>query len=59
MKYGNIKWILHGWDDEKIYFWDEKEGKEWCVTDEEELYNQLLGMCIEYFGKKRAKEEKR
>lgn len=52
MKYGNIKWILHGWDDEKIYFWDDEEKKEWCVTDEEDLYNQLLEMCIEYFKKK-------
>jgi hypothetical protein len=50
MKYGNIK--LHGWDDEKIYFWDEEEGKERCVTDEEDLYNQLLEMCIEYFKRK-------
>ena len=57
MKYGDIKWILHGWDDEKIYFWDEEEGKEWCVTDEEGLYNQLLGICIEYF-KNRGKEVK-
>ena len=30
MKYGNIKLILHGWDD--------KEKKEWCVTDAEGLY---------------------
>ncbi|MCW3129772.1 MAG: hypothetical protein N2V75_06735 [Methanophagales archaeon] len=48
----NRKQRLHGWDDEKIYFWDEEKGKEWCVTDEEELYNQLLGMCVEYFKKK-------
>jgi len=41
------KYRLHGWDDEKIYFWDEKKGKEWCVTDEKDLYNQLLEMCIE------------
>jgi hypothetical protein len=23
---------LHGWDDEKIYFWDEEKRKEWCVS---------------------------
>ena len=34
MKYGNIKSILHGWDDEKIYFWVGEEGKEWRVSDE-------------------------
>jgi len=48
MKYGNMKRILHGWDDEKIYFGDEEEGKEWCVTDEKESYNQLFKLCIEY-----------
>ncbi len=52
MKYGNIKLILHGWDDEKIYFWDDEEKKEWCVTEEEDLYNQLLEICIEHFKKK-------
>jgi len=57
MEKANRKQILHGWDDEKIYFWDEVEGKEWCVTDEKELYDQLLGMCIEYF-KNRGKEVK-
>jgi len=39
MKYGNIRWILHGWDDKKNHFWDEEERKEWCVTDEEDLHN--------------------
>lgn len=31
---------LYGWDDEKIYFWDEESGQELCVSDEEKLYNQ-------------------
>jgi len=38
---------LYGWDDEKIYFWDGE--KERCVTDEKELYNQILKRCIDYF----------
>ncbi len=28
------KYYLRGWDDEKIYFWDEEKKKEWCVNDE-------------------------
>lgn len=43
--------LLHGWDDEKIYFWDEELNKEWCVTDEAQLYNQLVQICREYFKK--------
>jgi hypothetical protein len=45
---------LHGWDDEKIYFRDERTGKEWCVSDEEELYKQLLEICRKYFGEKKV-----
>lgn len=44
---------LHGWDDEKIYFWDEERKKEWCVSDEEELYDQLVEICRKYFKEKR------
>ncbi|MFQ5602692.1 MAG: hypothetical protein ACE5HS_05435 [bacterium] len=36
---------LHGWDDEKIYFWDEDNKQERCVSDEEELYKQLGEIC--------------
>lgn len=43
---------LHGWDDEKIYFWDEERKKDWCVSDEEELYKQLVEICKRYFEKK-------
>jgi hypothetical protein len=45
---------LHGWDDEKIYFWDDDEKKEWCVTDEEDLHKKLLEICVKYFEKKKA-----
>jgi len=47
------KYRLHGWDDEKIYFWDEEKKKEYCVTDEKRLYEQLLEICIKYFSKKK------
>jgi len=43
---------LYGWDDGKIYFNDEELGQEWCVSDEEKLYNQLVEICREYFKKK-------
>lgn len=51
MKSKKIK-ELHGWDDEKIYFWEEESGQELCVSDEEELYNQLVKICREYFKNK-------
>ena len=44
--------------DEKIYFWDEKKKKEHCVTDEKRLYEQLLEICIKYFGKKKRRKKK-
>jgi len=47
---------LHGWDDEKIYFWDEERRKEWCVSDEEDLYNRLVEICRGYFKEKNIKE---
>lgn len=40
---------LYGWDDGKIYFWSDEEKKEYCVSDEKELYKRLLKICIEYF----------
>jgi len=58
MEKANRKQRLHGWDDEKIYFWDDEERKEWCVTDDGELYNELLGICVEYFKKKGKEAEK-
>ena len=54
----NKEYRLHGWDDEKIYFWDGE--KEYCVSDEEKLYNQLLEICIKYFkNKKKARKIKK
>ena len=34
------KYKLHGWDDEKIYFWDGV--KEQCVSDEGDSTNSCL-----------------
>jgi hypothetical protein len=45
------KYKLYGWDDGKVYFFDEETRKEWCITDEEELYNRLIKICEEYFLK--------
>lgn len=58
MEIVNREQRLHGWDDEKIYFGDDETRKEWCVTDEVELYNELLEICIEYF-KKKGRETKK
>lgn len=49
---------LHGWDDEKVYFWDEENKKEWCVSDEQELYKQLVKICRAYFNKKSEKPDR-
>ncbi len=51
-----MKYSLHGWDDEKIYFWDGR--KERSVTDEKELYDQLLEICVEYFGREKKNKER-
>ena len=49
------KYKLYGWDDGKIYFWDEEEKIEKCVNDDKELYDLLLNICIDYFKNKRGK----
>lgn len=48
--------MLHGWDDEKVYFWDET-GHEWCVNDHPELLARLVEMCKEYFARKRREKK--
>jgi len=37
---------LHGWDDEKIYYWDKTVS---CVNDEPELFAKIYGICKRYF----------
>jgi hypothetical protein len=39
---------LHGWGDEKVYFWSPETGEQ-CVSDEPELLRQLAVICAEYF----------
>ena len=44
---------LHGWDDEKLYYWT-KEG-ETCVSDIPELMVQLEEVCRRYLERKTPK----
>jgi hypothetical protein len=47
---------LVGWDDGKLYFYDE-DGKEFCVNDYQELLEQMIKMCAVYLKQKERKEE--
>jgi len=53
--YPNYK--LHGWDDEKIYFWTGKE--EMCVSDCPELMMRLIDICRKYFKAYKSKESRK
>ncbi|MFH0796109.1 MAG: hypothetical protein V2A65_03520 [Candidatus Omnitrophota bacterium] len=52
---------LVGWDDGKIYFYDE-QSKEYCVNEKKKLLDKIIGMCADYFKKeekrRRLKEQK-
>jgi hypothetical protein len=39
---------LLGWDDNKIYFYD-NNGKEFCINDYPDLLQKLKNLCAEYF----------
>ena len=43
--------VLHGWDDEKVYFVDET-GQEQCVSDHPDLMVHLIEICRAYFAQK-------
>ena len=43
---------LHGWDDEKVYFWSPQTGEQ-CVSDEPALLQKLLAVCAEHFQESR------
>lgn len=45
---------LYGWDDGKIYFYDDENRKERCVTDEPQLLGTLTKICQRYFAKKKV-----
>jgi len=53
LSYQKERYYLHGWGDEKIYFWDKEKREERCVSVEKELYNKLLEFCIKYFKVKK------
>ena len=46
------KHSLHGWDDEKIYYWMEHEG-DVCVSYIPELMDKLEEMCRTFLEKKK------
>lgn len=46
---------LVGWDDGNLYFYDEA-GKEFCVNDYPELFEQILKVCGEYFKQEQEKK---
>jgi len=42
--------MLVGWDDGKIYFY--LDGKEYCVSDEEVLFEQIIALCRRHYEQK-------
>jgi len=49
---------LYGWDDGKLYFFDES-GKEQCVSDHSELLNRLVEICDDYFRQNAPRHKSR
>ena len=52
----NEKFQLVGWDDGKIYFY--LNGEEHCISDEPELFAQVIALCRRYYEQK-AEESKK
>jgi hypothetical protein len=48
---------LHGWDDGKVYYWDEERKHEWCVSDDQVLLQRLVKICKKHFLEKRGQED--
>ncbi len=46
--------ILLGWDDNRIYFYDE-DNQEWCVNDYPDLMAKLKEICQEYLARESSK----
>jgi hypothetical protein len=42
--------MLVGWDDGRIYLY--LPGKEYCVSDDPELFQKIMDLCREYFERK-------
>lgn len=51
-----FSYLLHGWDDEKIYLFSDETGER-CVSDEPELLRRLTEICVEYFAKQAEGEK--
>ena len=47
--------MLVGWDDGKIYFC--LGGREGCVSDEPELFEQVIVLCRQHYQRKWQEEE--
>jgi len=50
------KLMLVGWDDGKIYFY--LRDREGCVSDEPELFEQVIALCQQYYERKWQEEER-
>lgn len=42
---------LHGWDDQKLYYWDGTQ--EFCVNDHPEFFDRLTMLCKDFFKRKK------
>jgi hypothetical protein len=51
-RYERRKPHLHGWDDEKVYYWTNE--REICVSDIPELMAQLEEVCRKYLRRVKA-----
>jgi hypothetical protein len=47
---------LYGWDDGKVYYWDEERKLEWCVSDDGVLYQRLVEPGQQHFLEKSGQE---
>jgi len=47
---------LHGWDDEKVYFWTEGKG-DICVSDIPELMDRLENVCRDFIENEWKRED--
>ncbi len=50
----NEKPMLVGWDDGKIYLY--LDGKEYCISDDPALLEQVIALCRRYYERKSQEE---
>lgn len=46
--------MLVGWDDGKIYMY--LSGKEYCISDDLELFHQIIDLCWQHFERKARRQ---